>query len=128
MVGLLPALLAACYWNCLLQWGQLRPLVLHLSTVGLRIASLRSMLPVQLGFAGMSEFAWVFDWLMGSCGPVWGWHVRCTCSFFQVFGTQLIAGWFRWPWTSSLASPGYVQLNRRSTGVFNVFCGSRMGM
>ena len=83
---------------------------------------------MQLGFAGTVAFAWVFDWLMGSCCPVWGWHVRCTCSFFRACSNQSIAGWFRWPWTSSLASPGYVRLHQQSTGAFNVFCGSKMGM
>ena len=71
-VGLLPASLVARYWSCLWRWGQHRPLVWPSLTVGHRIVSLRNMLPVQLGFAGMSEFTWVFDWLMGSCGPVWG--------------------------------------------------------
>ena len=67
---------------------------------------------MRLGFAGVLEFVWVYDWLMGSCGLVWGWHVQCMCGFFQVFSNQLIARWFRWPWNSSLASPGYVQLNQ----------------
>ena len=49
-----------------------RPLEWHLLTVERRTVSSWSMLPVQLGFAGMLVFAWVFDWLMGNCGPVWG--------------------------------------------------------
>ena len=85
------------------------------------------MLPQQLGFAGMLEFAWVYDWLMGSCSLVLGWHMQCICGFFRVFGNQLIAGLYHWPWTSSLASPGYVQLSLRLTGAFNMFCESRMG-
>ena len=50
------------------------------------------MLHVQLGFLGTLGFAWVYVWLMGSCGLVWVWHLLYMCSFFRVFGNQLIAG------------------------------------